>query len=58
MVTIKKITDEEKDMMDDQINAEIDYDIAAERHLRDNSSDVQIIAFCNTRIEALKERRI
>jgi hypothetical protein len=58
MVIVKKITQEEIDEMNDQLNAEIEYDIAAERYLRDNTSDVQLIAFCNTQIEMLKSRRV
>ncbi len=54
MVKVEKITQEEIDEM----NAEIEYDIAAERYLRDNSSDAQIIEFCNAKIKDLKARRI
>lgn len=51
----------ESDMKKEEIkqhNEEIEWDIAAERYLRDNTSDTQIIEFCNAKINDLKARII
>jgi hypothetical protein len=55
---MEKITQEEIDEMNAQANAEIDYDIASYRYQRDNTSDVNLTDFYNTKIEELKARRV